>query len=34
MSKRSLFMQLLHEIPKSWKKDLSDVKENISNLFF
>ena len=27
-------MQLLHEIPKSWKKDLSDVKENINNLFF
>ena len=25
-------MQLLHAIPKSWKKDLSDVKENIDNL--
>ena len=25
-------MQLLHAIPKSWKYDLSDVKENIDNL--
>ena len=25
-------MQLLHAIPKSWKNDLSDVKENIHNL--
>ena len=25
-------MQLLHAIPKSWKNDLSDVKENIDNL--
>ena len=31
-NKRFLFMQLLHAIPKSWKKDLSDVKENIHNL--
>ena len=25
-------MQLLHAIPKSWKEDLSKVKENIHNL--
>ena len=25
-------MQLLHAIPKSWKNDLSDVRENIHNL--
>ena len=25
-------MQLLHAIPKSWKEDLSNVKENIQNL--
>ena len=25
-------MQLLHVISKSWKNDLSDVKENIDNL--
>ena len=25
-------MQLLHAIPKSWKNELSDVKENIHNL--
>ena len=25
-------MQLLHAIPKSWKKDLSAVKENTDNL--
>ena len=31
-NKRFLFMQLLHVIPKSWKKDLSDVEENIHNL--
>ena len=31
-NKRFLFMQLLHAIPKSWKNDLSDVKENIHNL--
>ena len=27
-------MQLLHAIPKSWKNDLSDVKENINNVVF
>ena len=27
-----LFMQLLHAIPKSCKKDLSDVKDNVHNL--
>ena len=27
-------MQLLHAVPKSWKNDLSDVKENINNLVF
>ena len=31
-NKRFLFMQLLHAIPKSWKEDLSKVKENIHNL--
>ena len=38
-NKRFLFTQLLHKswqyinhIPKSWKNDLSDVKENIDNL--
>ena len=31
-NKRILFMQLLHGIPKSWKSDFSDVKENIRNL--
>ena len=31
-NKRFLFVQLLHAIPKSGKKDLSDVKENIHNL--
>ena len=31
-NKRFLFMQLLHVISKSWKNDLSDVKENIDNL--
>ena len=25
-------MQLLHAIPKSWKNDISEVKENIDNL--
>ena len=25
-------MHLLHVIPKSWKEDLSEVKENIHNL--
>ena len=25
-------MQLLHAIPKSWKEDTSNVKENIHNL--
>ena len=30
--KRFLLMQLLHAIPKSWKNDLSHVKENIHNL--
>ena len=25
-------MQLLHAIPKTWKEDLPDVKENIHNL--
>ena len=29
---RFLFIQLLHAIPKSWKEDLSNVKENIHNL--
>ena len=24
-------MQLLHATPKSWEKDLSDVKENVHN---
>ena len=33
-NKRFLFMQLLHVIPKSWKNNLSDVKENIHNLVF
>ena len=28
-NKRFLFMQLLYAIPKSWKEDLSKVKENI-----
>ena len=31
-NKKFLFTQLLHAIPKSWKNDLSDVKENIDNL--
>ena len=31
-NKRFLFMQLLHAIPKSWKEDLSNLKENIDNL--
>ena len=31
-NKTFLFMQLLHAIPKSWKEDLSKVKENIHNL--
>ena len=31
-NKRFLFMQLLHAIFKSWKKDLFKVKENIHNL--
>ena len=31
-NKRFLFMQLLHAIPKSWKEELSNVKENIHNL--
>ena len=31
-NKRFLFMQLLYAIPKSWKEDLSKVKENIHNL--
>ena len=31
-NKRFLFIQLLHAIPKSWKEDLSNVKENIHNL--
>ena len=31
-NKRFLLMQLLHAIPKSWKNDLSHVKENIHNL--
>ena len=30
--KRFLFMQLLHAIPKSWKEDLSNLKENTDNL--
>ena len=25
-------MQLLHAVPKSWKKDIFAVKENIHNL--
>ena len=33
-NKRFLFIQLLHAIPKSWKIDLSDVKENIHNLTY
>ena len=31
-TKDFLFRQLLHAIPKSWKKDLSDVRDNIHNL--
>ena len=31
-NKRFLYMQLLHAIPKSWKENLSNVKENIHNL--
>ena len=31
-NKRFLFMQLLHAVFKSWKEDLSKVKENIHNL--
>ena len=31
-NKKCLFMQLLHAIPKSWKNDISEVKENIDNL--
>ena len=31
-NKRFLFMPSLHAIPKSWKKDLSDVRENVHNL--
>ena len=31
-NKRFLYMQLLHAIPKSWKENLSNVKENIRNL--
>ena len=31
-NKRFLFMQLLHAIPKSWKEDLSNLKENTDNL--
>ena len=33
-NKRFSFTQLLHAIPKSWKDDLSDVKENIHKLIF
>ena len=31
-AKDFLFRQLLHAIPKSWKKYLSDVRDNIHNL--
>ena len=31
-NRRFLFMQLLHAIPKSWKEDLSNLKENTDNL--
>ena len=31
-NKRFLFMQLLHAISKSWKEDLSNIKDSIHNL--